>query len=681
MPLQDLQLDNRRFEDLVQELRRRIPAYTPEWTDHNDSDPGMALIQLFAWLEDMLIWRLNQLPQRALIKFLQLVDIELTPPQPAQSELTFKLTSKDLPFAVPIDQGTQVGLASASDGPPVIFETTDNLYAVGAEIVAVQVFDGGRYQVVTETNRLSDQSYFAFSKVPQRNAALYLGFDRAFPAGDNSYPLTIHVGQSRETPVARGGDGSALDLEPPVLAVWEYWSGDQTRWQPLKVVEDQTSALLKSGVVRFEAPADWVLTKYGALKKSDDQPLFWLRYRIDQILGQGYEGAPRIVDVLVNTISAINAVTETAELLGASNGMPNQTFQISNVPILPKDQSVAGIIEVDEGDGSGFQLWSEVRDFANSDRTSTHYTLNYATGLVAFGDGEQGKIPRWLSDDASNREPADLPNIRVTKYRWGGGARGNAGVGSITSLERSIPFVDSVTNLVPSVNGADEETIEHAQGRAPSTIRTLSRAVTAEDFSFLAKQTPGGRIARAVALPLHRPGATLLRPASGSSPAIEVPMPGVVTVIVVPDVPDEPKPSPNQQTVSLVAQWLDKHRLLTCELYVVGPQYRQVEIEARVIVEPDAESGKVAEALRAALLAYFHPLSGGQKGTGWDFGQTIFLSETYGEILKIEGVQRIEGSVTTYLDGKRQPENADVPIGPNELVYSLKHTLDVRYAS
>jgi predicted phage baseplate assembly protein len=680
MPLQDIKLDDRRFEDLVAELRRRIPAYTPEWTDHNESDPGIALIQLFAWLEDMLIWRLNQIPQKALIKFLQLVDIELAPPQPAQAELTFKLTSKDLPFPVLIEQGTQVGLTSASDGPPVIFETTDNLYAVGTELAAVQVFDGGRYQVVTETNRQGDKSYFAFSKEPQAGAALYLGFDRAFPAGDNSYPLTIHVGQSGKTPVVAGG-GSAPSLEPPVLAVWEYWSGDRTRWRPLAVSKDGTDALLKSGVVLFEAPADWVSTKYGALKKSDDLPLFWLRYRVDQILGQGYESAPRVTDVLVNTIGAINAVSEQSELLGASNGMPNQTFQIANIPVLPKDDSLAGIIEVDEGDGNGFQTWTEVKDFGNSDRNSTHYTLNYATGLVSFGDGEKGKIPRWLSADGSNREPADLPNIRVSNYRWGGGARGNAGANSITSLEKAIPFVDSVTNLSPSLGGADEETLEHAQSRAPQTIRTLSRAVTADDFAFLAKQTPGAQIGRAVALPLHRPGATLLRQVDGSDGPREVPMPGVVTVVVVPDVPDEPRPTPNEQTLKLVAGWLDKHRLLTCELYVVGPQYRKVEIEARIIVDPTAQSGKVADALLQALLAYFHPLTGGQHGTGWEFGRTIYLSETYGQILKIAGVQRIDGTVKTYVDDTLQPADKDIPIQPNELVYSVKHSLDVRYAS
>src|SRR5260370_34678953 len=128
MPLPDIQLDDRRFEDLVAEARRRIPAYTPEWTDFNDSDPGITLIQLFAWLQEMILYRLNRVPQKNFVKFLELVGIELNPAAAAQVELTFKLTSKDLPDAIAIPQGTRVSVAGRPGGP-IGFETRDNLRA------------------------------------------------------------------------------------------------------------------------------------------------------------------------------------------------------------------------------------------------------------------------------------------------------------------------------------------------------------------------------------------------------------------------------------------------------------------------------------------------------------------------------------------------------------------------
>ena len=64
MALPDIKLDDRTFEQLVAEAKRRIPGYTPEWTDLNDSDPGMTLVQLFAWLSEMIIWRLNRVPEK-----------------------------------------------------------------------------------------------------------------------------------------------------------------------------------------------------------------------------------------------------------------------------------------------------------------------------------------------------------------------------------------------------------------------------------------------------------------------------------------------------------------------------------------------------------------------------------------------------------------------------------------
>ena len=87
--LPDIQLDDRRFEDLVAEAKRRIPGYTPEWTDLNDSDPGMTLVQLFAWLAEMMLWRLNRVPDKNFIKFLGLVGIDLKPAVPATALATF----------------------------------------------------------------------------------------------------------------------------------------------------------------------------------------------------------------------------------------------------------------------------------------------------------------------------------------------------------------------------------------------------------------------------------------------------------------------------------------------------------------------------------------------------------------------------------------------------------------
>jgi hypothetical protein len=158
------------------------------------------------------------------------------------------------------------------------------------------------------------------------------------------------------------------------------------------------------------------------------------------------------------------------------------------------------------------------------------------------------------------------------------------------------------------------------------------------------------------------------------------PAPGVVTVIVVPDGPDPKMPVATTQTLGAVAQYLDQYRLLTCELHISTPVYRLVEIQADIIVNPNALSGTVQAALETALLNFYNPLTGGQQGAGWDFGGTIYVSDAYGQILNVSGVQRIDGPVQIYVDSVLQPQDQDITLQPFELVYSTNHTLNVSYS-
>jgi predicted phage baseplate assembly protein len=678
MPLQDIQLDDLTFDGLKQELRRRIPAYTPEWTDFNESDPGIALVELFAWLADILVYRINQIPDKAYIKFLQMLDIQLQLPVPASTYLTFSLASQDLPNAIPIPGGTQISLANASAGP-IIFSTTDNLYACGATLRAVQTYADARYSVVTNFNPVDGSSWYPFGKSPQPGSAVYLGFDRAFPSvGGYQFPLTIRLNTPAVTTASSGLSTPASPAANlPITGILEYSTA--SGWGQINVVADGTQALTQTGVIQFTAPSDWVAVQYGALRKTSDPAYFWMRYRINQVLGSGYQSAPQISNVLINTIEAVNAVTVQDEILGGSNGMPNQIFQVSNYPVLKS--SLPFILDVNEG--SGYQTWTLVDDFSGSDRSSTVYTLDYSTGTVAFGDGESGKIPHWLSSDGSNLEPADTPNIRATQYQYGGGSGGNSGSNTITSLVNSVPYVASVTNLLASSGGADEETVAEAEDRAPASLYTQSRAVSLQDFINLAKQTPGGHIQRATAIPLRRPITQVVRDASGNV-ILQPPAPGVVTVLVVPDGPDPIQPIATDDTLNRVAQYLDQFRLVTCELYVSRPIYRLVEIQARVIVDPSADSGAVETAIEDALLAFYNPLTGGPvspgatKGKGWPFGGTIYFSDAFRQILDVDGVQYID-SLLIFIDGKQQVSNTDITLQPFELAYSTQHTLDVSY--
>lgn len=79
MPITLPNLDDRRYEDLVEEARSLIPSYAPEWTDHNESDPGITLIEMFAYLSEMLIYRLNRVTDASRYAFLKLLDPGMKP--------------------------------------------------------------------------------------------------------------------------------------------------------------------------------------------------------------------------------------------------------------------------------------------------------------------------------------------------------------------------------------------------------------------------------------------------------------------------------------------------------------------------------------------------------------------------------------------------------------------------
>ncbi len=85
MPIPRYMLADLDAEALAQELVRRIPAPTPEWRNPREGDPGRTLIDLFAWLSETLLYRVNLIPERQRLEFLRLLNIGMRPAQPARA--------------------------------------------------------------------------------------------------------------------------------------------------------------------------------------------------------------------------------------------------------------------------------------------------------------------------------------------------------------------------------------------------------------------------------------------------------------------------------------------------------------------------------------------------------------------------------------------------------------------
>lgn len=657
MPINAPELDDRRYDDLVAQARSLIPRYLPEWTNHNDSDPGIAMLQLFAWFTDLLVYRVNQVPDRNYVKFLQLLGIQARPAAPAVADLTFATSKPDSDVVVP--SGTQAA-APGPDGTPVVFELPEGFTAIGMPLTAIQVFDGSAYHDVTTANGSAHQSIAPFGPHARVESALLLGFGGIAPCSANPITLMMYVAQSIARPVARAG---AATLPPSATLAYEYWDGGG--WSSLGVERDETAAFTTTGrIVLFGPGPGTPAAKIGAVAK----PLYWLRLRMAD---GGYDRVPALSVVAPNTVNARQGVTLRDEVLGGSSGLPNQgPFTLAKQPVLLLDRPLTqrrddGIavtidslrLEVDEG--SGFQVWQRVDDFGGSGPDDPHYLLDRTTGEVRFGDGRNGAIP-------TANPAAGGSNIVARSYVAGGGAAGNVGAGTITVLQSVVPGLASVTNRLAASGGADEESVASAKLRAPEELKAKGRAVTAEDFELVARDARGA-VARAAAMPLMHPG----------FPGIDVP--GAVTVLVVPNAPGR-APIPSAATLAAVCEALEEHRLITTEAFATAPSYRQVIVSADVIASPDRDIATVRNGVAAALVRWLHPLTGGPDGTGWPFGGTIYASDLFRVVLGVPGVARVrDNQLTVVLDGDRQQFCRDVDLNPGELIEALDPDLRVTY--
>lgn len=655
MALPSPRLDDRGFEDLVAEVRSLIPRYLPEFTNHNESDPGITLLELFAWYTDLLLYRVNQVPDLHAVKLLQLLGVTPAPGTPAVVDLTFTTAKPDLDPVVPA--GTQAS-AQGADGKPVVFELPQGFTAIGRPLAAVQTFDGAAYRDVTTANATDGQSFTPYGAHPAPGNALLLGFGG--PAPCTAAPITLMCYAADAGPVGFVQAGAAV-LPPPSVAAYEFFDG--VGWQPLGVERDDTGGFTRSGrLVVFGPGTRASLAAVGQVST----PLYWLRIRMTS---GGYDRAPALDRISPNTVTARAAVTVRDEVLGGSTGLPDQgPFHLSVTPVVPLEHPLteptdAGVVtipalrlEVDEG--SGFRVWQEVDDLGGHGPHELVYRLDRASGEVWFGDGVHGAIP--------TANPA-LPTSNIVARRWlaGAGRRTNVGAGTITSLLSVAPGVRSVSNRLPASGGTDGESLDEAAVRAPAELKAKGRAVTAEDFELLARQAGA---ARAFALARVHPG----------YPGVEVP--GAVTVLVVPDAPGAaPRPSP--ALLAAVASRLDAGRLITTEVHVGAPRYRQVRLVADIVAQPDADLAAVRAGVADALTTWLHPLTGGTSGLGWPFGGTIYSSDLFRVALGVAGVQRVrDNQLLVELDDDRQPFCRDVELGAAELVEALDPDIRVTYS-
>jgi predicted phage baseplate assembly protein len=438
MPLPEPRLDDRRFQDIVNEAKAMIPRYTPEWTDHNVSDPGVTMIELFAWMTDLLLYRLNRVPEKNYIRFMDLIGMRLQGATPARAPLTFWLSAPQ-PGPVTLPRGTEVATVRTGDQPAITFTTDEDLAVLPPTLrYAWTSSDEQNFQDQTPRLDLASELFDAFQRKPQPGDALYFGF----PENLSQHLLALNIDCRVE--------GIGVDPKDPPL-IWEVWCGEVKTWVRAEVERDETGGLNQAGTVFLHLPRDMAARTLGK------QRAYWLRVRLTAPRPKqpSYSASPRINTIKATSLGGTAWATHSTlirnEYLGRSDGNPGQLFRLSNTPVLTTQEGEAVEVQNEVGD---YIPWTQVETFGNSGPNDRHYTLDQVSGEVQFG-------PTIRQPDGGERAYGAVPpknqQIRVGRYRFGGGVRGNVGAHTLTVLKSSIPYVARVTNRVQAAGGLDQE--------------------------------------------------------------------------------------------------------------------------------------------------------------------------------------------------------------------------------
>jgi predicted phage baseplate assembly protein len=639
-------LDDRRFQDLVDDAKRMVQQRCPEWTDHNVSDPGVTLIETFAFMVDQLLYRLNRVPDRLYVAFLDLIGVALLPPTAATADVTFWLSAPQ-PDPVTVPAGAEISTQRTERDEALVFESVRELVVPPRELrhVVTQAQDGTL--ALREGALAGDGEFACFGSPPGVDDILLLGLDEPAPSCAVVLRFDCDV------------QGRGVDPRFPPL-VWEAWEG--ARWGACDVDRDETGGLNRPGDVVLHLPPthdDSVV---------DRRRAGWLRCRVvPPVAGYPfYSASPTVRSVsaftIGGTVPAVHAEAVREEVLGLSEGVPGQVFTLARHPVV----AGGGPLRIEVAAGRGWEAWSEVESFADSGPDDLVFRLDPATGEVKFP-------PAVREADGSLRRCGAVPPkgapLRVPLYRMGGGPQGNVAARTLTVLRTTVPFVDRADNRRPAHGGVAGETVEEAKLRGPLVLRTRDRAVTAEDYEELARRA-APELARVRCI------------AAGDGADA-----GGVRVLVVPEASPDPGGRlvldamvPTEETLRRVTAYLDERRPAGIRLLVEPPFYQGVTVVARLTARPRRVPAVVEEEARRALHAYFDPLTGGPDGTGWPFGRPVQAGEAYAVLQQVDGtelVEEVQLFAANPLTGDRGERVQRIELDRHALAFSFDHQVRV----
>ncbi|MFE9690603.1 putative baseplate assembly protein [Micromonospora sp. NPDC005806] len=653
-------LDDRSYDQLMAEVRARAAVHTPEWTNLNASDPGITILELFAFLTDNLLYRSNRIPEANRLKFLTMLGIALQPPTPGRALVTVANVKGPLdPLALPAGTEAKAG--------PVRFATTTGLAVLPVTSQAYykrpeQLDDAtlARYRLIYQTFLESDTDTLSFYSPIRLDEPAAGKPDPVVDLGetlDRSLWLAVLApGNTDVDDVRRAVAGQSLSIGVyPYGRVAGLTVAPRPGTDPGLVVEIAAPETDPSGLA---GPGFGIgAPRYTRLQPTYSEPVLdapgilqvtlppyerLLLWAFDPEEEGTSDYPPRLDDAAVssrlvtwlrlrgntgtiswagvNAARAAQTVAIGREALGLGTGTPFQSFTLANAPVVADDEHPFVLEVRDTGDQ--WQAWAEIDDIFAADPEATAFALDRATGKVTFGSGLAGRrVPRGAA-------------VRVA-YSFGGGLAGQVPIGAI-NRSVALPGGFTIGNPVATWGAGNGETVSDGEAAVTSWLRHRDRLVTAEDFTDLTRRTPGVDLGRVEVLPLFHPD---LGPDRAS--------PGTVTVLVVPRTdPLHPSaPAPDRQFLSAVCGWLEPRRLITTELHVCGPVYQPIWVSVGIVTLAGQVPTLIEQAVAAAVRAFLSPLTGGLAGIGWPLGVAVRTRDIEAVATRVLGVRYVDSVV------------------------------------
>ncbi|MGI3204364.1 putative baseplate assembly protein [Streptomyces sp. GLT-R25] len=648
MALPSPNLDDRRFQQFVDDAKRYIQQRAPEWTDHNVSDPGVTLVETVAHMADQIVYRLNRVPEKNHLAFLDLVGITLFPPSAARTDVTFWLSApQEEPILLP--EGTEVATTRTESEEAAVFATEHELTVVPCELRHLVVQQSGEPVADRTADLAEGKDVMCFLRGPaarrlhaaraQRRRAALRGRDGAGQPGRRRRrgPAAAAAGlggvDRGRLDRVRGRPGRHRRPEPA------------RRGRPAHPRRAHAVPHRRSGSRLAALPGHRTAARPALLHHLPDRPL-----RGGVHPRRHHHGRTRRDGVR----RGARRVHRSARAAAAPGPRPRGRRHPSGAA-------------AETAEHEGWSDWDVVPSFAASTPHDRHITLDAATGDIAFG-------PAVREPDGTLRQyGAVAPKgavIRALRYRTGGGRTGNVARGAVQVLRTSVPYVAEVVNREAARGGVDGETVEEAKTRAPITLRAQERAVTLRDYEELARRA-APETARI----------TCLEGDEGEHGAY------AVRVLVVPQAVPDPggrlrfeQLVPGDALLRRITHYLDERRLIGTRLAVGPPFYQGVTVVATVHAFRGTDTDRVRRQAHDALYRHLDPLTGGADGRGWPFGRPVQSGEVFAVLQRVPGVELVD-EVQLHpadpLTGKRGDATNRIDLQPPSLVFSFDHRVRV----